>query len=84
MNENSWEVGNRAAWSKILAECVRQLGHKSTAAAHAAWITEREEAVVQLRELCEEHGDNDWPDDLHLGDVIEKHLGRHLESSDDE
>jgi hypothetical protein len=24
------------------------------------------------------HGDNDWPDDLHLADVIDKHLARHL------
>jgi predicted secreted protein len=39
---------------------------------------EREDAVKLLREICEEHGDNDWADDLHLADVLEKHLYRHL------
>lgn len=27
-----------------------------------------------LRQVCDEFGDNDWPDNLHLADVIEKHL----------
>lgn len=39
---------------------------------------ERLEIVAKLREVCAEHGDNDWPEDLHLGDVLEKHLARHL------
>lgn len=39
---------------------------------------ERDEAVKVLRDLCEHHGDNDWPDDLHLADAIDKHLGKHL------
>jgi hypothetical protein len=30
----------------------------------------------QLRIECAELGDNDWPDDLHLADVVEKHLAR--------
>jgi hypothetical protein len=37
------------------------------------------ETVKVLRQVCEQHGDNDWPDDLHLADIIEKHLWRHLE-----
>lgn len=45
----------------------------------ARWLSEREQAVAMLRQVCEVHGDNDWPDDLHLADVIEKHLDRHLE-----
>lgn len=47
----------------------------------AALIAERMEAVAVLRRACEAHGDNDWPDDLCLGDVIEKHLLRHLEET---
>lgn len=39
---------------------------------------ERQEAIVILRSLCEEFGDNDWGDDLHLADIIDKHLRRHL------
>ncbi len=45
---------------------------------------ERADAVRVLRGLCQEFGDNDWPDNLHLGDVIEKHLGKHLWASDRE
>lgn len=80
MNERDYERGNRAAWSRMLQECVRQLGIDDPAARGAAWILEREAAVAMLREACEHHGDNDWPDDLHMGDVIEKHLLRHLEA----
>lgn len=42
------------------------------------WNMEREETVKILRELCEEFGDNLWPDDLYLRDVIEKHLAKYL------
>lgn len=31
-----------------------------------------------LRILCDHYGDNDWADDLHFADVIEKHLIRTL------
>lgn len=48
------------------------------AAGQAAWLIEREEAVARLRWLCEEFGDQDWDDNLHLADVIDKHLGRYL------
>lgn len=36
------------------------------------------EIRAQLRSVCEDFGDNDWDDNLHLGDVIDKHLTRHL------
>lgn len=41
-------------------------------------FTERQETIKSLRGLCKDFGDNDWPDDLHLADVIEKHLGKYL------
>lgn len=44
----------------------------------AALVAERQEAVVKLRDVCAEFGSNDWPDDLHLADVIDKYLGRYL------
>jgi hypothetical protein len=31
---------------------------------------------AMLRIECAEYDDNDWPDDLHLADVVEKHLAR--------
>ena len=45
------------------------------------WIDERDSVVKLLRTVCAEHGDNDWPDNLHLYDVIEKHLFLNLEES---
>ena len=41
-------------------------------------ILEREELIVQLRDVCDHFGDNDWDEKLHLPDVIEKHLFKHL------
>lgn len=46
--------------------------------AFQAMAQERAQVVVLLRELCADFGDNDWPDNLHLYDVIEKHLARRL------
>lgn len=79
MNEPDYERGSRMAWSLMLQQCLQHLGYKSDEGSRIAWIVEREELVRALREICERHGDNDWPDNLHLADVIEKHLGRHLD-----
>lgn len=78
MNEQDYESGTRAAWSAMLGECLRHLGYTGAPAEHAAWITEREEAIARLRDICSEYGDNDWDDTLHLADIIEKHLHRRL------
>lgn len=75
--EKLWLAGNRAALVSMIAHCVRELGYEGRTA--ESLIVEREAAVAALRRVCEEHGDNDWSDDLHLADVVEKHLGRHLE-----
>lgn len=79
MNEQDYKVGWRRAWLIMLRQCLRELGHDDSDAEKARWVVEREETVLMLRSVCERHGDNDWPDDLHLTDVIEKHLGRHLD-----
>lgn len=43
------------------------------------YIKERAEALLVLRSECEDLGaSNDWPDNLHLADVVEKHLCRPL------
>lgn len=67
----------------MLRECLRQLGYKSDEGSKVGWISEREAAIAMLRQVCERYGDNDWPDDLHLGDIIEKHLWRGLEEQSD-
>ena len=51
---------------------------QSLAADHDRLEKERQDIVIQLREICAEFGNNDWSDDLHLGDVIEKHLAKYL------
>lgn len=43
---------------------------------------EREETIKMLRIICKDHGDLDWQDNLHLTDIIDKHLGKHLDSAD--
>jgi len=43
---------------------------------------ERRDVINALRQLCADFGDNDWPDNLHLGDVIEKHLAPYLYESE--
>ena len=72
--------GNRAAWRSMLGACLRELGHETDdpAVAHARAVSEIETTRAALRRVCEEHGDNDWDDRLHLADVVEKHLARHL------
>jgi len=74
--EDIYVRGSRAAWVRMLAECIRQLG--TDAPLTARWLLEREETIAQLRILCERVGDNDWSTGLHLADVVEKHLARHL------
>ena len=39
---------------------------------------ERKETIVIIKELCAEFGDLDFPDDLHTGDMLDKHLGKYL------
>ena len=74
IDETAYIQGSRAAWLQMLRECLRNLSYSGNEAEAHDWILEREATVAALRELCAEHGDNDWPDDLHLADVINKHL----------
>jgi predicted secreted protein len=76
--ERAYVEGGRAAWRKMLGEALKALGRDSPEHTEKAWLLEREEAISMLRSVCGEHGDNDWDDNLHLADIIEKHLARHL------
>ncbi len=54
---------------------------------NARLVAERSELLLVLRDVCDRFGDNDWSNDLHLVDVIHKHLVPHLipwEDSSDE
>lgn len=76
--ELAYEHGRNAAYLAVFKQCARYLPELKDTAAAAA---ERADAIALLRQVCSEHGDNDWPDDLHLGDIIDKHLWRHLMST---
>lgn len=81
MDEQSYEIGRNRAYITVMMDCARELGFDGIEAlnvARVAWIEERQAAVTALRSLCETFGDNDWPDNLHLSDIIEKHLARPL------
>lgn len=76
--ETAYIQGSRSAWRAILSEAIKNLGYESPEAKASSWISEREAAIAQLRQACGDHGDNDWTENLHLADIIEKHLVRHL------
>lgn len=74
--DRAYEAGSQRAWMTMLRECITRLGPDERNA--EAWRLERAAAVIVLRRICEEFGDNDWDDELHLEDVLEKHLANHL------
>jgi hypothetical protein len=84
VNRDEWfRSGVRHAWLDVIKTALSHIpGHEDEA--KFDWMIERQEAIEKLRELCDEFGDNDWPDELHLADVIEKHLAGHLYSREDE
>lgn len=79
----TYSRGRRMAWLFMLQKCCHELGYDDLEVAKAGWIGERELAISALRDVCEEFGDNDWPDDLALSDVIEKHLHRYLDDANE-
>jgi hypothetical protein len=92
MNEaesKNYMRGQRKVYRELLGTALRGLGRDDVpddvASAQrriAALESELAAARVQLRMLCKDFGDNDWEDDDHLADVIERHLGKHLHSGE--
>lgn len=70
----------KAAYRQILRTCMEGLSDDPEAVG-TRWVQERTDIITVLRDLCKEHGDNNWPDDMHLGDVISKHLVPYLSES---
>jgi len=75
MNEQDYISGEQAFARRIMGECIKTL----PPADKAQWSLERIDVVAKLREICGEFGDNEWSDDLHIVDILDKHLQRHLE-----
>lgn len=78
IKEESYLLGQRALLLGQLKDILKQLGKREDTTKEDL-IAEREEAVQALRSICEDHGDNEWDENLHLADIINKHLGKHLE-----
>lgn len=72
--EKSYQDGYKAALLDQLHSIYRGLAIYQDVTKEEL-ITEREQAIAALRDLCEAYGDNEWPDNLHLYDIITKHLG---------
>lgn len=81
-DDASYLRGARAVWRNLLRQALNELGYTAPENTAHRWVTEREEAIAKLRGLCAEHGDNDWDEHLHLADIIDKHLGRHLDAQE--
>ena len=78
MSEKDYIIGHKQALMGVLQHCCIALGYDDLEIKQRAWILERENALVALRNVCNEYGDNDWPDGLHLADIIDKHLHRNM------
>jgi len=72
--EQCYLQGSQQAWRMMLGTCLRQLGCEDTSAGQARWVAERTDVILLLRSLCAEYGDNDWPDNLHISDILGKHI----------
>jgi predicted secreted protein len=77
--EAAYVLGRKAMARDVLAWAIQELGPEAPDVARMA--AERADVVAYLRTACADHGDNQWSDDLHLRDVIEKHLVRHIEAA---
>ena len=79
MSEQDYIRGSKSAYRSLLLLCIRELSPEiDDNIIIARLLAERDEAIGILRDVCKEHGDNKWEDNLYLPDIIEKHLSRYL------
>lgn len=84
LDEKSYIEGSRAAWRQMLAECLSNMdadGDDPQAALARATL-HLDETRAALRRLGREIGADDWPEKLHLADVVEKYIGDAIEQAD--
>ena len=83
MNEKEEQIyieGEAQAFKKMISHFQNELrGLGVELKTKDQFDQERIDTIATLRQVCREHGDNDWPDDLHLSDIINKHLIRYFE-----
>ncbi len=74
MQEAYYELGQKQLLIFQMREIIRQLGYPPDMTIEAR-IIEREEALIALRQKCLDAGKpTNFPDDLHLADIIQKYL----------
>jgi len=66
--------GHRRTASNLLLHAMGELSGFLEVPNEANLLAERTETIATLRRLLHDLGDDDWPDNLHLSDIIEKHL----------
>ena len=69
--EKAYLEGRKSVLRALLGQALRELDGDLT---RERMFAERADAIATLRRLCRYHGDNEWADNLHLSDIIEKHL----------
>ena len=74
----AYKRGQQSVWQYLYSIAASHLKLPEAEKLAAQLTAERVEVVAYLRGVCEVEGDNAWEDDLHLQDVIEKHLMCHL------
>jgi hypothetical protein len=87
VHDRGYVRGQRQAWLGLLQTAIRELRGagvdvEEPSLALAAAVSELEQVRSSLREACADFGDNDWPDNLNLSDVLEKHLVAYLETDE--
>lgn len=72
----AYNRGKKSVWLAILKIAQMECGMNTADPFFqlGVLITERNEAISALREVCRIYGDNDWPDELYLSDIINKHI----------
>jgi hypothetical protein len=76
--EAAYVRGRKAVLREQLGTALRGLGGEKLS--REELIQERADAIAALREVCDDHGDNDWEDNLYLPDIITKHLADYFDS----
>lgn len=71
-HERGYEEGRRSLARQLLQTIGRELDADTATA--ASLTVERDGVRAKLRELSETLGCSDWPDDLHLVDVLDKYI----------
>ena len=74
MQEAYYELGQKQLLVSQMREIIKQLGYPAESTV-GVFIIEREEALIALRQKCQDAGKpSNFPDDLHLADIIQKYL----------